>query len=297
MQAQQTTIIFFDNDNTTGASIGARFVDHSDEETQLRFSTHDGSSVKERIFMDGSGNFGINMIPAPVSNDKVLSIFESNTPRIKLHNSTTGTAGTDGAELNMSGSNFIIENRESGQIKFFTAGAGRSLIDSDGTTVMAVGNTNCLELNTSVASGTGRNIIRAFSDSSLSSDGNVRFVVFDSGNVQNTNNSYAGISDSKLKENITDATPKLDKLMQVKVRSFNFIGDTLKQIGVVAQEVETVFPNIVEDTKDQDSNRNFTGTTTKAVKYSVFVPMLIKAMQEQQTIINDLKTRIETLES
>ena len=67
--------IFFDNDNTTGASIGARFVDHSDEETQLRFSTHDGSSVKERIFIDGSGNFGINMIPAPVSNDKVLSIF------------------------------------------------------------------------------------------------------------------------------------------------------------------------------------------------------------------------------
>ena len=33
------------------------------------------------------------------------------------------------------------------------------------------------------------------------------------------------------------------------------------------------------------------------VKYSVFVPMLIKAIQEQQAIIEDLKARIETLEA
>jgi hypothetical protein len=39
-----------------------------------------------------------------------------------------------------------------------------------------------------------------------------------------------------------------------------------------------------------------TGTKTKSVKYSVFVPILIKAMQEQQAIIDDLKARIEALE-
>jgi hypothetical protein len=53
---------------------------------------------------------------------------------------------------------------------------------------------------------------------------------------------------------------------------------------------------MVEDIQDQDAEGNLLETSTKSVKYSVFVPILIKAIQEQQTIIDDLKTRIETLE-
>jgi hypothetical protein len=106
------------------------------------------------------------------------------------------------------------------------------------------------------------------------------FIVQGSGNVQNANNSYGAISDIKLKENIVDATPKLADLMQVKVRTYNLIGETTKQIGVVAQELETVFPAMVDESSDRDAEGNDLGTTTKSVKYSVFVPMLIKAMQE-----------------
>jgi len=125
-----------------------------------------------------------------------------------------------------------------------------------------------------------------------------RFVVADSGNVTNTNNSYGAISDVKLKENIVDATPKLEDLCKVKVRRYNLKSDPdHKQIGVVAQELEQVFAGLVETVADKDVEGNDLGTTTKQVKYSVFVPMLIKAIQEQQQIINDLKARIETLES
>jgi trimeric autotransporter adhesin len=135
------------------------------------------------------------------------------------------------------------------------------------------------------------NAIRYHRNSDITHSGDVRFVVFSSGNVQNTNNSYAGISDEKLKDNITDATPKLEKLKQVKVRSYNFKDEPdFKQIGVVAQELETVFPNLVETIDDQDMG------LTKSVKYSVFVPILIKAIQEQQTIIESLTARITTLE-
>ena len=81
--------------------------------------------------------------------------------------------------------------------------------------------------------------------------------------------------------------------MQVKVRNYNLIGDTTKQIGVVAQELETVFPAMVNETTDTDAKGNDLGTTTKAVKYSVFVPMLIKAIQEQQAIIESLKARLD----
>jgi hypothetical protein len=124
-----------------------------------------------------------------------------------------------------------------------------------------------------------------------------RFRVADSGNVTNTNNSYGAISDVKLKENVTDATPKLDKLNQVRVVNFNMIGSEQKQLGVVAQELEQIFPGMVDESPDFDKEGNDLGTTTKSVKYSVFVPMLIKAMQEQQAIINTLTARVAQLES
>jgi hypothetical protein len=120
-----------------------------------------------------------------------------------------------------------------------------------------------------------------------------KFRVADSGNVTNTNNSYGAISDVKLKENIIDASPKLADLMQVKVRNYNLIGDTTKQLGVVAQELETVFPAMVDESPDIDGDGNDLGTTTKQVKYSVFVPMLVKALQEAVAEINSLKARLD----
>jgi hypothetical protein len=127
--------------------------------------------------------------------------------------------------------------------------------------------------------------------------GSYKFRVADSGNVTNTNNSYGAISDEKLKENIIDATPKLEKLKQVRIVNFNFINDNQKQIGVIAQELENIFPNMVEETPDKDEDGKDLNTTTKQVKYSVFVPILIKALQEQETKIEELEARITTLEA
>jgi hypothetical protein len=123
--------------------------------------------------------------------------------------------------------------------------------------------------------------------------------IYGNGNITNTNNSYGSASDIKLKENIVDATPKLDKLMQVRVRNYNLKGEYQqhKQLGVIAQELETIFPAMIEETPDRDSKNNNLGTTTKSVKYSVFVPMLIKAIQEQQAIITALTSRITALEN
>ena len=123
--------------------------------------------------------------------------------------------------------------------------------------------------------------------------------ILGNGNLQNTNNSYGAISDIKLKENIVDATPKLEKLMQVKVRNYNLKDNYQqhKQIGVVAQELEQVFPSMIEETPDRDTDGNDLGTTTKSVKYSVFVPMLIKAIQELKAIIDTQQTRITALEA
>jgi hypothetical protein len=84
--------------------------------------------------------------------------------------------------------------------------------------------------------------------------------------------------------------------MQVQVRNYNLIGQTQKQIGVVAQELEQIFPSMIKESPEVDGNGQETGDTRKSVKYSVFVPMLIKAIQEQQATITALTARIETLE-
>ena len=113
----------------------------------------------------------------------------------------------------------------------------------------------------------------------------VALKIFSNGNIQNTNNSYGAISDARLKENIKDATPKLDDLMKVKVRNYNLIGESNKQLGVISQELEEIFPNMIEESTNIGEN-----VKIKGVKYSVFVPMLIKAVQE-------LKAEIETLKN
>jgi hypothetical protein len=124
-----------------------------------------------------------------------------------------------------------------------------------------------------------------------STGGSDRFYVYGNGNVVNTNNSYGPLSDIKLKENIVDATPKLDKLMQVRIVNYNLIGDDLKQIGVIAQELEQVFPGLVDEHPDRDAEGNQLDTTTKSVKMSVFVPMLIKAIQELSAKVSALENK------
>jgi hypothetical protein len=125
--------------------------------------------------------------------------------------------------------------------------------------------------------------------SSILGDYTIR--IFSNGNIQNTNNSYGSLSDIKLKENIIDTSSKLEDLLKVRIVNYNLIGHETKQIGVIAQELEKIFPSMIDEIIDTDEMGNDLGTTTKSVKYSVFVPMLIKAIQEQQAQIEELKAK------
>ena len=122
-----------------------------------------------------------------------------------------------------------------------------------------------------------------------------------SGQAYNATGTWGTISsDQRLKENIVDATPKLDDVMSLQVRNFNYIGKEEKYIGFIAQELEQVFPSLVttHDMREFDRDGNVIGglEDTKGVKVGMDFAILVKAIQEQQAIIEDLKARIETLE-
>ena len=116
-------------------------------------------------------------------------------------------------------------------------------------------------------------------------------IIYGNGNINNANNSYGQLSDIRLKENVIDATSKLEDVKKLKVKNFNFKGDNLKQIGLIAQEVEEVFPGLVEEEKQPDIQDGEKGEVYKSVKYSVLVPILVKAIQELEARVKELENK------
>tara|TARA_B100000123_G_C25557466_1_gene352403 strand:- start:186 stop:689 length:504 start_codon:yes stop_codon:yes gene_type:complete len=121
------------------------------------------------------------------------------------------------------------------------------------------------------------------------------------GTYRSRNNTYTSYSDIKLKENIVDANSQWDDIKGLKVRNFNFKIDdpSQKMIGVIAQEAETVCPNLVRDipdTEEKDGEIHETGTHTKEVKYSILYMKAIKCLQEAQARIETLEAKVAALE-
>ena len=107
------------------------------------------------------------------------------------------------------------------------------------------------------------------------------------------------ISDIRLKENIVDSTPKLEDLLKVRVVNYNLKGcKDNKLIGVVAQELEQLFPTLVND-GELSMHDIYLGKTEsyKSVKYSCFDVILIKAFQEHVAIINKLTSQLDEIDS
>ena len=146
-------------------------------------------------------------------------------------------------------------------------------------------------------------------DSKLSSSGNIttggNIVIPDSGNIGSTSDTDAITiansgnvtfgqdvtvngdvvisSDVRLKSNIVSLGSTLPKLLQIDGKSYEMKGK--QKIGVLAQEIKEVFPELVSE----DDNEML------AVNYQGLVPVLINALKDQQNEIDELKEMVQSL--
>lgn len=95
-------------------------------------------------------------------------------------------------------------------------------------------------------------------------------------------------SDSRLKANIISLGATLSKLLQIDGKSYTMKKDAnnKKKIGLLAQDIEKVFPELVTETKN-----------IKSVNYQGLVPVIINAMKEQQKQITQQQKEIDELKT
>ena len=181
---------------------------------------------------------------------------------LQLFNSTTGAIqGNDGLQLIIDGLNAELKNFENGSISFLTNSISRMKIESDGDVGIGVSSTTYkLEVN---------------------------------GNVKVDSLFYNGLqqlSDKSIKTNIKPIKNQLENITKLNPVSFEF-NDKIKSrkgqkgIGLIAQELEKVYPNLVSTSRED----------FKSVSYIDLIPYLISAIQEQQAQIEELKSEVKQL--
>ena len=113
--------------------------------------------------------------------------------------------------------------------------------------------------------------------------------------TSNASTQYVTSSDYRLKEVTESLTNGLDRVKQLNPVKFKWTDTGNIQEGFIAHEVQEICPEAVSGEKDavhEDGTLALQG-----MDYGRITPLLVKAIQEQQTIIDDLKARIEALES
>ena len=105
--------------------------------------------------------------------------------------------------------------------------------------------------------------------------------------------SYNTTSDARLKMNIKEYSNALNVLSNIGIKKYERIANPgIKEIGVIAQELQKVYPQAVSGTPDSDVK-----TDPMMVDYSKLTPLLVKAVQEQQEIIKTQESTIKELEN
>ncbi|MEO6723626.1 MAG: tail fiber domain-containing protein [Ferruginibacter sp.] len=207
------------------------------------------------LFMIGNGSSNANRNNALVVLKNGNLGFGVNTPLAKMH-----IAG-----------NMIMDFLSNTTLQMKADGVDKAFVQLSGDN---------LRLGTYSANNTATVIFRL--------NGADRFTINPNGNAT-ISGTLTQNSDARFKRDIAKIENALDKVMLLNGYQYHWQNelrkDTSLQIGLIAQNVESVLPQlVVTDTEGQ-----------KSVAYQNMVPVLIEAIKEQQALIVEMKKEIETL--
>jgi len=266
-----------------------------------------GTNNTERMRIDSAGNVGIGTTAPSFA---------------KLQVSNAGAEGFEFSPALSAGVNRILSyNRttsawntlrlEGSSQQFYVSGTERMRVDSSGN--VGVG-TSAPSYTFQVNALSGSNNVAYFVNDSVGSTLAGIVASIESGGNNTNSFHFAGVtqtvalwylygngttsytSDIRVKKNVeTTRDGYLEdvcKLRVVKYNWYNDSDDTPRELGFIAQEVEQVFPGLVQDalhpTKD--------GEIHKVLKGSVMMPIMLKALQEANAKIDALTARVAQLE-
>ena len=308
-----------DNDSGLDLSTNDQVIIKTANTTAITVDSSQNTSVSgdltipDKIIHDGDTNTAIRF---PSADTVTIETGGSERARVTsdgdlLVAKTSSTSGTVGCELNAigramftrDGGHPLIVNRNTDDGSIIEFRQANSVDGSIGVTfsklhIASTGNSGLRfrdDLNAiTPCNSDGSN---SDNDQDLGSSG-VRF-----DDIRATNGTIQ-TSDQQEKNTITDSDLGLDFVKRLSPKSYIFNGKTRTHYGLIAQDVETVLSDINKPTsgfagfiKDDISEEQDGSQYRYGLRYTEFVAPLIKAIKEQQTIIEDLQARITALEN
>jgi hypothetical protein len=245
----------------------------------IAFYTNGGN---ERMRITSAGNVGIGTSSPPSYSGYTV---------LALNNATNGgvidfqTNGTRTATINNDTSNFNIGSITSLPFLFYTAGTERMRITSGGN--VCIGSTSPLDAS-----------------AKLNVSGYVYFGLLASGAGNSTlkYNTSTGLmsydtSARAFKKDIVDLEYGLDAVLKMSSKKYKWKLNETEDLGFIADEMYQIIPEVVFLA---DNNINQTGLEDNepmGINYDRLVPVLVKAIQEQNQTIQELSNRLIKLES
>jgi hypothetical protein len=251
-----------------------------------------GSSSQFQV--DGSGNVTVSssgsLQVASLATGQIL--FPNAAGRFTQNNNLYWDNGN--SRLGVGTSSPTAQFSVGSSSQFQVDGSGNVTVSSSGSMTMASLQNGQIIYPVNGRFSQSNNLSWDYNNSKL----NVSGGIYLNGNFSGSGtNSYS--SDMKLKKNITEISGALDIVSRLKPSTYSFrtgeFGDMYlpegKHYGVIAQELQKVLPELV-------SKQTFTGTKDNkvdylAVNYNELIPILIKAVQEQQAEIDQLKNELK----
>ncbi len=236
------------------------------------------------------GSFVIGSYNSSGSSATSATSFSTSAPAFVIGNGTASNAKSDAfkvvfnGDTTMAGDLTVTGND-------ITFGNGETVSNGTDGTLALTASTTTMSGDLTVTGndlhfGNGESISNA-SDGTVTITSGTVAITTDAtiGNDLTVSGDVVVSSDARLKSNIVSLGSTLSRLLLIDGKSYTMLKDGKQKIGVLAQEIKEVFPELVSE----DANEML------AVNYQGLVPVLINALKEQDDKISRLENLVEKL--